>query len=616
MHEPPDGPFGTWLGKERRDIDEALFASDLDNLKPMLQPEEIQELLAEEPQLEWPVFQINPIVDGSPCDEDIPPMDNHGSVAGWVSDDAGRHELHGVAPGVFEVNPNGAAISLPDEEPMPTIDFPECLPCEVEPEYSSDILPVPVPIEVREVLLPPVCEVEQTPRIVPEVVSPSGQEMPCGLGEAISIEPMPVCQEQPVPHSAQSAAIDESTAKDSAEPGVVAQDEEPVPTTASSPLSAAEPRRSVSFELIHNRTLSVTEGATAPLTPWHLCLKCSQAEHPIELMLLIPPAHGTLLSEGFALCEGDVFTQQDIEQGRIVYRQEANQQTTDAFTFATTDGHIEQQFLIEIRPGHRAPVLTGVGELGDVQAGSSVSAILKGCVRCCNSELVAGMAVVALGGRGRWQYSLDAGHHWQTMSDIQHDRALLLGPDTRIRFEPALGWSGRARLSYRAWDQSEGRTGARVDLTDSESVGGSTPFSAQVTTVSATIQPIVSGTPTGDPWVSSPTVGELLGGPIAVVWLQGQGIWQFSLDEGRTWTDFGTVYHGRARLLGAEDCIRFLPFPQAQGKIQLIARSWDGETGTRGSIVNLAGRSAVGENTPFGEFAQSRTWRLPIDPRT
>src|SRR5262249_56742105 len=58
-------------------------------------------------------------------------------------------------------------------------------------------------------------------------------------------------------------------------------------------------------------------------------------------------------------------------------------------------------------------------------------------------------------------------------------------------------------------------------------------------------------------------VGAAVPGPVAgvaVVGLPGGpgGVWQFSTDGGRHWTDFGTVYHGKARLLRAADRVRFV----------------------------------------------------------
>jgi hypothetical protein len=95
-----------------------------------------------------------------------------------------------------------------------------------------------------------------------------------------------------------------------------------------------------------------------------------------------------------------------------------------------------------------------------------------------------------------------------------------------------------------------------------------------------------------------------------VVRLEGAGTWQLSLDDGRTWHDFGPAYHGRARLLRGGDRVRFVPGPGGSGKVVLAARPWDGTGGAAGGTANLAGRGATGQGTPFGGFVLTRTWRL------
>jgi hypothetical protein len=110
------------------------------------------------------------------------------------------------------------------------------------------------------------------------------------------------------------------------------------------------------------------------------------------------------------------------------------------------------------------------------------------------------------------------------------------------------------------------------------------------------------------PWVGAPTVAELLGEGLAVVRIAGEGKWQFSLDDGRTWRDFGAVYHGRARLLRAGDRVRFRPQRGAMGPLILAGRPWDGSVGEPGDTVSLAGRGSHGEGTAFGANVRTRRW--------
>ncbi|MBY0230422.1 MAG: hypothetical protein K2W96_14150, partial [Gemmataceae bacterium] len=150
--------------------------------------------------------------------------------------------------------------------------------------------------------------------------------------------------------------------------------------------------------------LSVQAGENAPVTGEVLTL-AGAAPPVIDLMLCSPPAQGTLLREGFALTGGDAFTQEDIDQGRILYRHEGEEAGEDSFGVATPCGTLAD-LVIRVYidpPPHAAPVLEGPGDLGDLLAGCPVS-------RLCP----VGIAVVALAGRGEWQFD------GQPMGEVQH----------------------------------------------------------------------------------------------------------------------------------------------------------------------------------------------------
>ena len=99
-------------------------------------------------------------------------------------------------------------------------------------------------------------------------------------------------------------------------------------------------------------------------------------------MLLSAPLHGALLRDGFALTGGDVFTQEDVDQGRLQYRHEGGGEERDSFTFATPEGEVPATvFTLVIEPTHRAPVLNGNGQLATVLDGCRVADVLDGLVR-------------------------------------------------------------------------------------------------------------------------------------------------------------------------------------------------------------------------------------------
>jgi hypothetical protein len=316
------------------------------------------------------------------------------------------------------------------------------------------------------------------------------------------------------------------------------------------------------------------------------------------------------LREGFALTGGDTFTQEDVDQGKISYRHDGGDSTADQFTFATPDGEVQPTvFRLAVRPVHRCPELLGQGQLADVLDGCLVRDVLDGQARCHEPGAEPGMAVVALAGRGTWYYSLDERRTWLELTEAQHGRALLLRERDALRFAPRPGWSGTVKLTYRAWDGSQGSAGQPSNLAPRDAVGGSTAFSRQAASASMQVKPELPQTPPSEPWRADLSVAELFGEGAAVLRAEGPGEWEFSTDEGRSWQEFGKVYHGRARLLRGADRVRFVRRRGATGKVILSARTWE-ERGPAGAAASLAARSSYGDGTPFGEFVLTRTWRL------
>ncbi|MFO0927523.1 MAG: cadherin-like domain-containing protein [Gemmataceae bacterium] len=356
--------------------------------------------------------------------------------------------------------------------------------------------------------------------------------------------------------------------------------------------------------------LQVRRGGTEALTADHLHVDGAESAFLVDLVLVDPPACGTLLRDGFALNAGDVFTQEDVDHGRLCYRHDGAT-GADRFTFMTAEGDVPATaFPIEVTHAVRAPDLLGPGSVGDLRDGCRVRDLLAGVVRLDNPDEEPGLAVVAAAGGGAWEVS-DDGHAWRELVDVRHSAAALLGPDERVRFVPRPGWSGTARLTYRAWDRRDGEPGRRVNLAPRHASGGSTAFSRQVETVVVTVAPPAERQARQEvlPWHAEPTVHDLFGGPVAVVRLDGEGVWQYSPDGGQ-WTDFGAVYHGRARLLGGGDRVRFLPRPGGGGRVVLAARPWSADEAAAGATVDLAAHRATGAGTAFGEAVHTRTWRL------
>jgi hypothetical protein len=197
-------------------------------------------------------------------------------------------------------------------------------------------------------------------------------------------------------------------------------------------------------------------------------------------------------------------------------------------------------------------------------------------------------------GHGAWQYSLD-GSTWLAFGTPSSSAARLLDVSARVRFVPEANWNGSIgqALTYRAWDEKpgSGANGGTADITV-DGAGFTTAFSASYEIASFTVQPIndaplldtggvmkldtiLEDQPINGGTSVAAIVASAGGDRISEVSyeinpLEGiavtaadnsQGAWQYSLNNGLDWTDFGTPDAAHARLLVSDTNtkIRFLP---------------------------------------------------------
>ncbi len=102
-------------------------------------------------------------------------------------------------------------------------------------------------------------------------------------------------------------------------------------------------------------------------------------------------AHGQLLLNGIALGVNSVFTQDDLDKGRITYKHDGSEDTlSDKFSYVVSDGDFSandgqsfaqgtattsSDFLIEIRPANNKPGVSAPGSLDVVASGTTPVAI-------------------------------------------------------------------------------------------------------------------------------------------------------------------------------------------------------------------------------------------------
>ncbi len=267
------------------------------------------------------------------------------------------------------------------------------------------------------------------------------------------------------------------------------------------------------------------------------------------------------------------------------------------------------------------PSLTTIDEDETGNPGDLVSDILGGSVTDGDAGALQGIAITALAsGRGTWQY--DTGGGFTDIGAVNATNALLLRATDRIRFVPDAENADTASFDFRAWDQTSGAAGTKVDAS---TTGGTTAFSDGENTAGITVT-AVNDAPTLASGVRATlnAVSEDAGAPVGAVGTLvtslvdvaggggldnyadvdattavgiaitnskfADGTWYFTTDGGASWNLLGTPNNNNARLLSADALTRvyFQPNPDFEGTIEnaIRFRAWDGSTGVAGGIAD------------------------------
>lgn len=265
-----------------------------------------------------------------------------------------------------------------------------------------------------------------------------------------------------------------------------------------------------------------------------------------------------------------------------------------------------------------SPAMTTISEDATSIAGQTVASILGGSVVDVDASALQGIAINDLtSGNGTWQYSTDAGTTWLSVGTVSATNSLLLRSTDKVRFVPDGNNATSGTFSYRAWDQSTGTAGNKVD---SSSNGGTAAFSTSTDTATINVTalndaPVLTAaspvltTLTEDATTNAgQTVAAILGSSVSDVdsgALQGiaidalnsgSGAWQYSIDAGATWTNIGTVSSTNALLLDSADLVRFVPNGQNATSASFSYRAWDQSVGTKGTKTDS---SVNGGASPF-----------------
>jgi hypothetical protein len=241
---------------------------------------------------------------------------------------------------------------------------------------------------------------------------------------------------------------------------------------------------------------------------------------------------------------------------------------------------------------NHAPVLNGANDLPTItedevnNGGTTPLDLLLGHRTDADFYQGSGIAIVGYtAGNGRWQYNdpLD-GYRWKDLGAVSDTSALLVGFDNSIRFLPDSKNGTAATLIIRAWDQTNDYYNVDLTRVDVSVNGGTTPYSSAVATAHITVTdandpPVLIGVNDFAPITEDDVnnngaqVSDLLSAHandvdhdavapgIAVYGLSADDgeTWQYSLDNGATWTSFGAMSLQAATVLGPDARVRLCP---------------------------------------------------------
>jgi len=317
---------------------------------------------------------------------------------------------------------------------------------------------------------------------------------------------------------------------------------------------------------------------------------------------------------------------------------------TRTIGFSVNDGDVGSAAIardINISSVNDAPVLdasgmmtlTTITEDDTNNAGDSVASIISSAggdrISDADSGALEGIAVTSMsGGNGTWQFSTDGGGSWSGVGAVSDASALLLRDTDLVRFVPDGQNGSFPSITFRAWDQSSGAAGTKVDASTN---GGSTAFSTATESAALTVTavndaPVLDSTGTmtlttiteDDTTNSGDTVFAIIGSAggdritdvdtmpfegLAITSVaSSNGTWQYSTTGGFTWNDVGPVSDSSALLLRETDRLRFVPDSQNADAASVTFRAWDQSSGAAGTKVDA---STGGGTTAFSTATES-----------
>ncbi|MEO5332742.1 MAG: DUF4347 domain-containing protein, partial [Magnetococcus sp. YQC-5] len=298
--------------------------------------------------------------------------------------------------------------------------------------------------------------------------------------------------------------------------------------------------------------------------------------------------------------------------------------------------------------------MTTITEDAITNTGQTVSALVGALITDLDVDTpptpLEGIAIQSLvESNGTWQYSTNGGVSWTNIGTVSSAQSLLLRSTDLIRLLPD-GMNppnntspGNLNFTFVAWDQTgPSSTWASGTKVSTVTRGGATPFSTNIETIGITVtdlndapvltpasplMPSIMYTDTNNPGT---LVSSLVGASITDVDAvttplegiaihtvnngTGGGFWEFSTDNGTTWTATGAVSNLQALLLRPQDKIRFQPNTlNTTSSASFSFYAWDQtqNLGNQGTKKDVSARGGV---TAYSAASDTATININVAP--
>ena len=255
------------------------------------------------------------------------------------------------------------------------------------------------------------------------------------------------------------------------------------------PLVAGNP-----LQAIEEETVIISEANLSATDPDVIGATASSLIYTVTAL----PTGGEVLLNGSNISLGDTFTQQDINDDLLTYNATSIVSRVDFLNFILTDqdqGSTTGTLQIDIDLNRNdAPVLntTAVSPLTTINenvssprnVGTRVGVIANRAITDSDIDAVKGIAITEVDNtNGEWQYSTNSGLLWQPLENLSETSSTVLttANTNSIRFVPNTDYFGKADISFRAWDGTDGNINGSTGV-DAILIGGTHAFSTDIGT--------------------------------------------------------------------------------------------------------------------------------------